>query len=332
MPGTPEGATATDDELAAAACSRARSLAEQGDLAGAATEFQRVLARGETRSRGEAAFGLGAVREAQGDVEGARDACRLALRSGDPDYAPRGAYNLAVSYEHTGERGEARAAWQAVLDSGNERYLPGALCALADLASDAGDADHAEKLWRRAAAMDDQEYAPLAAHNLGAALLQRGELAAAQETFATAAAHDPDGHARINLGVTHLEQAVSAFQGALACADEETYPLAAELLARTLPLRGAYEAAERTWEQALSHDNPDVAAAVHARLRRDFDGAGSAWWDEYVETAVRAGTLPQLAGELFAVITAMHEAAGEPETLRQIAAAQPWGGHLSAGS
>lgn len=331
MPGMPEGGTVTDDDFAQSACERARHLVEEGDLAGAASEFQRVLARGETRFRGEAAFGLSVVREAQGDIEGGREACRLALHTRDHEYAPRAAYNLALSYERSGERGEARVAWQAVIDAGNERYVPGALCGLAALAADSGDSETAEQLWGQAAETGDAEYAPLAAHNLGAARLGRGELAAAQQAFATAAANDRNGHGHVNLGVTYLERALSAFQEALACDDAETYPLAAELLARTLPLRGDYAEARQTWEQALAHSDPHVNAEVRARLQREFGHATNpdgAWWTDIVEAAVCSGTVPELAAELCTALGAVYEAAGEPELVRQIVASYSWGERL----
>lgn len=330
MAATPDPATpGADDAFAAAACERARELAHRGDLAGAASEFQRVLACTDTRLRGEAAFGLGAVREAHGDVEEAREACLLALRTGDPEYAPRAGYNLALSYERGGEWAEARDTWQSVVAAGNARYLPGALCRLAEIVADEGDTDTAEGLWERAVESGDREYAPLAAYNLGAQLFQRGQHAAALQAFTTASIDDPAGHARANLGVTHLELAIAAFQGALARADTETLPLATELLGRTLPLRGAYEEAQQVWEYGLGHDEPEVAAGVRDRLRRELDGPAGGRWDELIEDAVRTHTLPRLTGELFAAIEQMYEGAGDADAVRSVPHAYGWGARLT---
>lgn len=330
MTATPEESTPdARDGSAATMCERARDLAEGHDLEGAAAEFQRVLAAGETHYRGEAAFGLGAVRDAQGDVEGAREAYLLAWHTNDPDHAPRAGYNLAVSYERSGERDDARATWQAVVDAGNERYLPGALCGLADIAADECDSESAAELWRRAVATGDRGYAPLAAYNLGTQLMLRGEYAAAQEAFAAAVADDPAGEARVSLGVVHLERAIASFRDALACADADVFPLAAELLARSLPLRGAYDEAERTWGQGLAHSDPDIARAVRARLRRDCGAVEGAWWDGHVDDAVRTNTLPRLVAELFAAIDEMHESADDAAAVRAVPEHYEWGTTLA---
>jgi tetratricopeptide (TPR) repeat protein len=288
----------------------ARDHAERGDLDRAAELFRRVLETGDTPERAQAALGLAVVLEGRGDDEGAREADRLAIATEDPEYGARAAYHLALSWERAGERDQARDAWQTVVGFGNRAYLPPAYLALAQLADEDGDARRACEWWEQVIATGDEEYAPVAAHDLALRLIDWGEPARAQRVLAGVLdlvdrGRDPQAHARlaVGLGIAHLEQAISAFGSVTPGedADPEVVPLAIELLARTLPLRGREEAAQEIWRRGL--DDPALGEHVRARLRRTFATEGEdAWWEGEVEAAMRAGSLPLLTGEVFGAL------------------------------
>lgn len=311
MSTTPDEATADPSRL----CDEARRLAETGELDRAAGLFRRVLGLGEVPERAQAALGLAVVLDDSGDAQGAREADRVAIGTGDPEYAPRAAYHLALTYERAGERDAAAAAWRSVVDFGNPAYLPPALLALGQWADDAGDIDAALDWWERAVATHDPQYAPLAAHDLAQRLLEQGEPARAQRALAAALRlidrdAAPYAYARLALaiGVAYLDQAIGAFGTALSAedaeSDPEVGPLATELLARTLPLRGRATEAGAVWRRGLAV--PGVEGEVRARLRRGFGGQDGdvevPWWEQPVETAVIEGTLPALAGEVFGAL------------------------------
>lgn len=346
---------ASSDEIAALACEQARDHAERGDLQAAADAFQRALDAGRTDHRARAALGLAAVREGLGDQDGARLADRVAVDSGDPEYAPRAAYHLAVSYEKEGLREDAAEAWRAVVDFGNDAYVPAGLMSLARHADEAGDFERARPLWEEAAGAQPP-YGPAAALELGTRLVERGEAAAAGEVLERAVRGGADvgtlGQLWTALGIAHLERAVEAFREGIRAGDTDTLPLALELLARTLPLRGQYAEADDTWQGGLHHDDPEVASAVRSRLRREFgpDAAGDdvprAWWDDLTESAVTAGTLPALTDEAFSALdrvyacAAVHHAQGGadlPDDVYEdlgdavrVPADFAWGGRLRA--
>jgi hypothetical protein len=92
-------------------------------------------------------------------------------------------------------------------------------------------------------------------------------------------------------------------------------PLAIELLARTLPLRGRDTDAALVWQRGLEDPDPAVSTEVRTRLRRAFGGdevpaeeAGTepTWWENFVESAVLYGTLPLLANEIFGALDQMY--------------------------
>ncbi len=119
------------------------------------------------------------------------------------------------------------------------------------------------------------------------------------------------GRALAGLGIARLEQALAAFKEAAEWAGPDVRPLAVELLARALPLRDRDAEAAQAWRWGLDDPDPEVAGAVHARLRRSFEaGAGTGgsrpWWEGFLESAVCHGTLPLLAGELFAALDHMY--------------------------
>lgn len=300
-------------------CEEARSLAENGAAGEAALLFERVLALGDTPCRAQAALGLAVVLDDGGDVEAAREADRAAIATGDPEYGPRAAYHLALTHERAGEHEEAAPAWRVVVDFGNPAYLPPAHLALARLADDAGAFEEAREHWEAVVATGDPEYGPPAAHDLAQRLLERGEPARAQRVLAAGLRlierdGAPYAYARlaVALGISYLDQAVGAFGAALGDpsepADPEVGPLATELLARTLPLRGRGAEAGEVWRRGLA--DPGVAGQVRARLRRDFgdEDADPAdlWWEPVVEQAVSDGTLPVLAGEAFGALDHMY--------------------------
>ncbi|ACY97991.1 MULTISPECIES: tetratricopeptide repeat protein [Thermomonospora] len=343
MSTTPDEATADPASL----CEQARLLAEGGRPAEAADLFRRALETGEGPVRPRAALGLAVVLDDVGDEAGARRADWIAIDSGDPEYGPRAAYHLALLHERAGEAEEAARAWRIVVDFGNPRYLPPALLALAQLADEAGDFETARRWWERTIDTGDPQYAPAAAHDLGRRLLERGEPARAQRVLAEALRmidreSAPYAYARLAtaVGIAYLDQAIGAFGAVLedpeAAADPDIGPLATELLARTLPLRGRTEEAARVWAHGLAQ--PGVAEQVRARLRRDFaaggEESGARWWEPVVESAVAEGALPALAGEAFEAVERMYAlaAVGQADDARRlrralldVAADYPWG-------
>ncbi|TDD76609.1 tetratricopeptide repeat protein [Actinomadura darangshiensis] len=311
-----ESPDAVSDD-AARMCEEARNLAENGEAERAARLFQKVLALGETPSRAQAALGLAVVLDDAGDVERAREADRAAIATADPEYGPRAAYHLALTHERAGEHEQAAPAWRVVVDFGNPAYLPPAHLALARIADDAGDFAAAREHWEAVIGTGDAEYAPPAAHDLAQRLLERGDPARAQRILTAALklidrGTAPYAYARlaVALGISYLDQAIGAFGAALGeePADPEVGPLATELLARTLPLRGRAGEAGEVWRRGLAE--PGIAGQVRARLRRDFgedDGdTGDLWWEPVVEQAVSDGTLPALTGEAFGALDHMY--------------------------
>ncbi|MCW2864733.1 MAG: Tetratricopeptide 4 [Actinoallomurus sp.] len=309
--------TTPPDETAADPATRleeARRHAEDGRLDNAAELFREVLEAGDTSERAQAALGLAVVLEGTGDHDGAREADRIAIGTKDPEYGARAAYHLALSCERSGDRDQAREAWRTVVDFGNPAYLPPACLALAQIADEEGDAARACEWWERVIATRDVRYAPAAAHDLALRLLDWGEPARAQRALDGALdvldrKEDPQAHARlaVNLGIAHLEQAIAAFGSVTPTeeADPEVVPLAIELLARTLPLRGRDEAAQEVWRRGLA--DPVLGEQVRARLRRpltddDADQGEHLWWEDDVEAALRAGALPLLTGEVFGAL------------------------------
>jgi hypothetical protein len=290
----------------AADLDEARRHAENGRLDEAAALFSAALEGGADRA--QAALGLAVVLEGRGDDEGAREADRIAIETGDPEYGARAAYHLALSWERAGEPENARDAWRAVVDFGNDAYLPPAYLALARLATD--DAEAPEWL-ELAIATGDERYAPLAANDLA----QRNDHEALARTLAGVdRERDPRTHARlaVGLGIAHLEQAIAAFGSVAEDADPEVVPLAVELLARTLPLRGRDEAADEVWRRGLSH--PETGEEVRARLRRAFADREPAWWDAALEEAARTGSLALLADEAFGALSMI----ASPDLVEQV--------------
>ncbi|HLH60018.1 MAG TPA: hypothetical protein VKV33_12800 [Streptosporangiaceae bacterium] len=139
------------------------------------------------------------------------------------------------------------------------------------------------------------------------------------ETVATGVAADPA--AAVEEGMAHLDQAIAAFSRACESAGDDVFPLAIELLARTLPLRGRDADAAIVWQRGLEDPDPGVETAVRARLRRAFGGdevpatsdvAAPTWWEGFVEAAVCHGTLPLLANELFGALDQMYSVSAVP--------------------
>jgi hypothetical protein len=131
------------------------------------------------------------------------------------------------------------------------------------------------------------------------------------------AAGEPDPATFVADGMSHLDQAIAAFSRACESADGDLFPLAVELLARTLPLRGRDADAARVWQQGLEDPDPAVETAVRSRLRRAFGGdevptTAPTWWEGFVESAVCHGTLPLLANELFGALDQLYSLAALP--------------------
>lgn len=307
-----------DDPAAATLCSQARDLAEAGHADRAAELYERVVADAGPRYRAQAALGLAVVRDHLGDTAGARQADETAIAAADPEFSPRAAYHLALLCEKEGDSDAAARAWQTVVEFGNQRYLGAAHHGLARLAEARGDDETARSHWQYALNAADPQTVADAARDYARRLLERGAAAEAAEVLARGlAAHDtPD--LRLLLGAVRVEQAIAEFDTALAQqpADPHDTAVARELLARLLAVRGDSAIAERVWYDGLTHDDPQTAAEVRARLRRGFltpdpdvaaeTGEATFWWDPYLEAAVASDTTPMLAGELFAALSRIY--------------------------
>ncbi len=158
-------------------------------------------------------------------------------------------------------------------------------------------------------------------YELGGRLLEAGEAASAAQVFALAlerAGPDHPGRGQLlgGLGIARLEQALAAFAEAAERGDAAVRPLAIELLARGLPLRDRDNEAALAWQRGVSDPDPQVAAAVRARLRRgmgtDGQSAAQFWWDGFMESAICHGTLPVLANELFGALDQLYALVAVP--------------------
>ncbi|MFG1707309.1 tetratricopeptide repeat protein [Nonomuraea sp. M3C6] len=263
----------TFSELETPPLDAARRLAERGDLDGAAAILSELAADPEGPDRAQAAVGLAVVLEERGDVEAARAAARTALATGHPEYAAQAACHLAQGFEREGRAEQARAAWQAVLGVGTPAYVPLAHLALARLAMEAEDPDGAAKELRAAMAAGDDRLGAHAAQELAGLLLEHGEPGEAAGVLMDALEFAPGEEVpglRIQLGIAHLELACAEFAETVeAGADPQTSALAIELLARTLPLRGRLDDADRVWSYGLEHEDETLAAEVRLRYHRD---------------------------------------------------------------
>ncbi|MEV0612204.1 hypothetical protein AB0I81_02700 [Nonomuraea sp. NPDC050404] len=267
----------TSSELETPPLDTARLLAERGDLEAAAAILGELAADPEGPDRAQAAVGLAVVLEQRGDVEAARAAARTALATGHPEYAAQAACHLAQGFEREGREEQARAAWQAVLGVGTAEYVPLAHLALARLAVAAEHPEEVEKELRAAvrAGLEagDERIAAHAAQQLAELLVEHGEPGEAAEVLLDALEFAPEDEVpglRVQLGIAHLELACAEFAGCVeGGADPQTNALAIELLARTLPLRGRAEDAERVWTYGLGHGDETLAAEVLLRYQRD---------------------------------------------------------------
>ena len=264
----------TFSELETPPLDHARLLAERGDLDGAAAILSELAADPDGPDRAQAAVGLAVVLDERGDVEAARAAARTALATGHPEYAAQAACHLAQGFEREGRSDQARAAWQAVLGVGTAAYVPLAHLALARLAMGAEEPEEADRELRAAMSAGDDRIAAHAAQQLADLLLEHGEPGEAagilMDALEFAPAEEVPG-LRVQLGILHLELACEEFAETVegGAADSQTSALAIELLARTLPLRGRIEDADRVWSYGLGHENEALAAEVRLRYQRD---------------------------------------------------------------
>jgi hypothetical protein len=144
-------------------------------------------------------------------------------------------------------------------------------------------------------------------------------LAEPADQAGTAPSGDPADYVAEGMG--YLDQAIAAFSAGCESGDSGIVPLAIELLARTLPLRGRDNDAALVWQRGLEDPDPAVSTAVRTRLRRAFggdevpadeDGDPPTWWENFVESAVLYGTLPLLANEIFGALDQMYSLAALP--------------------
>ncbi|MGP4100839.1 hypothetical protein ACTWPW_40660, partial [Nonomuraea sp. KM90] len=112
-----------------------------------------------------------------------------------------------------------------------------------------------------------------AAQRLADLMLEHGEPGAAAEVLLDALEFAPEDEVpglRVQLGIAHLELACAEFAESVeGGADAPTSALAIELLARTLPLRGRGEDADRVWSYGLEHEDETLAAEVRLRYHRE---------------------------------------------------------------
>ncbi|MFI7640133.1 tetratricopeptide repeat protein [Nonomuraea sp. NPDC049400] len=263
----------TSSELETPPLDTARRLAESGDLDGAAAILAELAADPDEPDRAQAAVGLAVVLEERGDVEAARAAARTALATGHPEYAAQAACHLAQGFEREGRDEQARAAWQAVLGVGTPAYVPLAHLALARLAVSSDNPAEAEEELHAAMEAGDPHVGAHAAQQLADLLLEQGEPGAAADVLMDALEVAPAEEVprlRVQLGIAHLELACAEFAESVEHgADPQTSALAIELLARTLPLRGRGDDAERVWSYGLEHEDETLAAEVRLRYHRD---------------------------------------------------------------
>ena len=151
-------------------------LAGRGDLAGARTAFQSVIASGHPQYAPAACRNLGVLLEGQGDQAGARLAFETAIDSSDAEQAPAAAYGLGLLLEGQGEHAGARAAFQSAIDSGHAEYAPAAARNLGVLLAGQGEHTAARAAFQAAIDSGDPEQAPASAVNLGVLLAGQGDL------------------------------------------------------------------------------------------------------------------------------------------------------------
>ena len=230
----------------------------------------------------------------------------------------------AAAADPQAERRAADPGRAAAADPG------GAAVAYSGQAATAGPAGEARR--HLASRQDPQQSAPRPRpdtiagspeelYELGGRLLEQGDAASAVEVFGLAlnrlgAGHPGRGQLLGGLGIARLEQALAAFADAVECGDASVRPLAVELLARVLPLRDRDDEAALVWQRGVLDHDPEVAAAVRARLRRglgaEAEAAPEFWWDGFMESAVCNGTLPVLANELFGAIDHLYALVAVP--------------------
>ncbi|PZG22818.1 hypothetical protein [Nonomuraea aridisoli] len=267
----------TSSELQTSPLDTARLRAERGDLEGAAAILSELAADPEEPDRAQAAVGLAVVLEQRGEVEAARAAARTALATGHPEFAAQAACHLAQGFEREGRDDQARGAWQAVLGVGTAAYVPLAHLALARLAVRAQHLEEADREFRAAVRASveagDGRVGAHAAQQLADLMMEHGEPGAAAEVLLDALEFAPADEVpglRVQLGIAHLELACAEFAESLQDgADPSTGALAIELLARTLPLRGRADDADRVWTYGLEHEDETLAAEVRLRFQRD---------------------------------------------------------------
>lgn len=332
-----DGEEASVGEDAAGLCDQAQDLAENGHLKQAAKLYRKaVAANPRPRVQARALLGLAVVLDQRGDLEAAREAARRALATGDPRFAPRAAHHLALSLEENGEHTEAERVWRRLLDLGGPARRAVAHYGLARQAEGRGDGAAAEEHWEAALSLPPEQE-PLgqlhaatvveAARDLAGRLLERGLPGAAAAAVERGLTVADDPGLRLMRAAAHLEQAiadtdaiVAREQGDLPPPDAATSATAVELLAGLLALRGEPEASARVWRIGLGNRDPATAEQVRHRLRRGFAAPSDEgeevptdpWWEPYLEEATATASAPALAGELFAVVTQMHNLLAVP--------------------
>ncbi|MBE2997655.1 tetratricopeptide repeat protein [Nocardiopsis sp. HNM0947] len=336
----PDDGAAPGAEDAADLCDQAQDLAENGHLKRAAALYERaVAANPRPRLQARALLGLAVVQDQRGDLAAARDAARRAMATGDQRFGPRAAHHLALSLEQEGEHADAERAWHRLLEIGGPAHAAVAHYGLAREAEGRGASGVAEEHWEAAltlpAASDPisrlhADTVVEAARDLAGRLLERGLPGAAAAAVERGLSLSDDPGLRLLRSAAHLEHAIADAGAVVDAADTSdadaarpgprTSAAAVELLAGLLALRGDPESSARAWRVGLDNRDGETVAHVRHRLRRGFaasdeqeqEGAGEPWWEPYLEEAVATASAPALAGELFAVVTQMHNHLGVP--------------------
>lgn len=343
-----EGEETSEGMDAAGLCDQAQDLAENGHLKQAVKLYRKaVAANPRPRVQARALLGLAVVLDQREDLEASREAARRALATGDTRFAPRAAYHLGLSLEQDGEHTEAERVWRRLLDLGGPAYRAVAHYGLAREAEGRGESEEAEEHWEAALTLPP-EREPVsrmhaatvadAAQDLAGRLLERGLPGAAATAVERGLVVSDAPGLRLMRAAVHLEHAIADTDAIVAAPEQDppaagTSAAAVELLAGLLALRGDPDASARVWQTGLGSRDFDTAEQVRHRLRRGFaapldeegEAAPEPWWEPYLEEATATASAPALAGELFAVITQMHnllavpvaEGEARPATLRR---------------
>jgi tetratricopeptide (TPR) repeat protein len=262
-------------------------LAEQGDIEGAKTAFQRAFDFRDPDTMQSSTGSLGALLKKHGDIEGTKAVYQRAIDSGNADLAPRAAISLGNLLEELQDFDGATAAFRRAIDSGDPDAAQSGTLSLGSLLWKRGGFDGAAALYRRAIDSGHPEAAPRAAVNLGNLLDELGDVdgAAAMYRRAIDSGHaDQAPLAAFNLGILLKERgdaggAKAAYQRAIDSGHDEQAIKAAVNLGGLLWEQGDIEGAIAAYQRAIDpgHDDQAALAAMNlaALLKKQGDAEGA---------------------------------------------------------